>query len=432
MRCEPTPHLPTLHLPMPYMPAPQLPLTFTQFVVKLHARCDLACPDCYVYALRDTTWSRQPRVMPYAVRELTARRIAEHARRHRPPRVRVMLHGGEPLLAGPRRIAHFAESLRGQWRGLDDVPLELVVQTNGTLLDRSCLDVLLSHGIKVGVSLDGERATHDRRRRRASGQGTYDDVLRALELLRTPKYRSLYAGLLCTVDLEADPVATYEALLAQQPPLLDLLLPLGTWQHPPPGLPNPAARESGTPYAHWLAAVFDRWYDAPVRETPVRLFDSLVDLLLGGRSASEVWGLGGADVAVVQPDGSVEQNDILKAVHEGAAHTGYRLDASGFDEVAAHPGFAAERAGIEGLCAGCRECPVVQACGGGLRVHRYRDANGFDNPSCYCADLRALVGHVTERLNGSLLAMVNDCGNPLTDGGDPTTLEEPAGVEPLH
>ncbi|QNP73399.1 FxsB family radical SAM/SPASM domain protein [Streptomyces roseirectus] len=404
--------------------ATQPSVTFSQFVVKLHSRCDLACPDCYVYALRDTGWTTQPRAMPYRTRELTARRIAEHVRAHRPPRARVMLHGGEPLLAGRRRLGHFAEALRREWRDVD-TPLDLVVQTNGAQLDRSWLELFRRHGVRVGVSLDGTREAHDRRRRRPSGRGTYDDVVRALDLLR--EHPDLYAGLLCTVDLGADPVDTYEALIERQPPALDLLLPLGTRQHPPPGLPSDTV-----PYARWLAAVFDRWFDAPVREVPVRMFDSLVDLLLGGATGTELWGVGGSDVVVVQPDGSVEQNDILKAVHEGAAYTGFHVARHSFDEAAAHPGFAAERAGLAGLCGACRECPVVRICGGGLRAHRHRAGNGYDNPSCYCADLRAFIAHVSERVNDSLLALVKGCHNPVTEQGNPSTMGMPAGVDPLH
>jgi uncharacterized protein len=47
------------------------------------------------------------------------------------------------------------------------------------------------------------------------------------------------------------------------------------------------------------------------------------------------------------------------------------------------------------LSAQCRACPVVRVCGGGLYAHRYRASNGFDNPSVYCADLKALVDEVT-------------------------------------
>ncbi|MFF6996200.1 FxsB family cyclophane-forming radical SAM/SPASM peptide maturase [Streptomyces sp. NPDC008313] len=410
------------------MPCEPTPRGFTQFVVKLHSRCNLACPDCYVYELRDSGWSAQPRVMPPAVMERTVQRIAEHVRRHRPPVARVMLHGGEPLLAGPRRIGRFAEALRAAFGGLDTA-LDVVVQTNGALLNRTYLDVFRTWGVRVGVSLEGTREAHDRRRRHHSGRGSHADVVRSLALLRDPEYRPLYGGLLCTVSLDADPVATYEALVAEEPPVLDLLMPHGTWQFPPPGLP---AEPGALPYARWLAAAFDRWYDAPEREVPVRLFDSLVDLHLGGAATSEVWGALGSDVVVVQPDGSIEQNDILKAVHEGAAHTGYHIDAHGFDEAGTHPGFAAERAGITGLCAQCRACPVVDICGGGLRTHRYRRENGFDNPSCYCADLRALIEHVRDRVSGSLRALAKDCHKAVTGGAILPIMGRSADVEPLH
>jgi uncharacterized protein len=41
---------------------------------------------------------------------------------------------------------------------------------------------------------------------------------------------------------------------------------------------------------------------------------------------------------------------------------------------------------------------VVESCGGGLYAHRYSAERGFDNPSVYCADLRALVDGVAERI----------------------------------
>ena len=45
----------------------------------------------------------------------------------------------------------------------------------------------------------------------------------------------IYSGILCTIDVRNDPVATYEALLKFSPPALDLLLPHANWSCPPPG-----------------------------------------------------------------------------------------------------------------------------------------------------------------------------------------------------
>ena len=79
---------------------------------------------------------------------------------------------------------------------------------------------------------------------------------RAVDLLRADRYRELYAGLLCTIDVRSDPVAVYHALAALEPPAVDFLLPHATWDTPPPG--GGSGRD--TPYADWLAAVFDAWW----------------------------------------------------------------------------------------------------------------------------------------------------------------------------
>jgi uncharacterized protein len=147
---------------------------------------------------------------------------------------------------------------------------------------------LLRLRIRVGVSLDGDRLAHDRHRTYRSGRGSYDRVVTALGLLRRPEFSQLLSGLLCTIDLANDPVATYESLLEFGPPSVDFLLPHGNWSAPPPGRSDDSA---ATPYAAWLTAIFDRWYSAGCRETGVRFFEEIINLVLGGRSALESIGL---------------------------------------------------------------------------------------------------------------------------------------------
>jgi uncharacterized protein len=203
------------------------------------------------------------------------------------------------------------------------------------------------------------------------------------------------------VDVHSDPVETYEHLLRHQPPAMDLLLPHGNRVRPPPARPLDE-RRSG--YGDWLVAVFDRWYGAPVRETRIRLFESLLDLLLGGHSHTEALGLEPIDMVTVETDGSIEQSDLLKTAAEGAAATGLHLRTASFDRVAAHPGIRARRSGRQALGAECRRCPVVRICGGGLHAHRY-DGTGFANRSVYCPDLYYLIAHVHRRLGADLVRL---------------------------
>lgn len=363
-------------------------------MLKVHGRCDLACDYCYMYRAADQRWRDEPRTMSPAVVEWTAARIAEHAHTHRLPRVAVSLHGGEPLLAGADRITRTVESIRAAVGPRTRTVFTL--QTNAVRLTARHLDLLGVLDVGVSVSLDGDRAAHDRHRRYADGRGSHAQVAAALRLLRDEPHRALFAGLLCTVDLANDPLTTYQALLDHQPPAVDFLLPHGNWSTPPPGRHEGAA---ATPYADWLIPVFDRWYNAPRRETRVRMFDEILVLLLGGAGRVEGLGLSPVGYAVVEPSGALTQDDALRTAYPGAVDTGLHVARNSFDEALRLPGVVARQSGAAALAAGCRRCDLHQVCGGGHYPHRYRaNGSGFDNPSVYCPDLTALIRHVRARV----------------------------------
>ena len=160
-----------------------------------------------------------------------ALRIAEHAIAHRLTEVRIVLQGGEPLLLGKDGMRQVLAALQTAIGPVTRIDLR--IHTNGVLLDQPWCALFDEYGVKIGVSLDGNRAANDRHRRFADGGSSYQQVGQALALLRRPENRHLYAGILCTVDLDNDPIAVYEALVAQEPPHLDLLLPHATWENPP-------------------------------------------------------------------------------------------------------------------------------------------------------------------------------------------------------
>src|SRR6266567_6314318 len=362
------------------------PVPLSQFVLKVHSRCDLACDHCYVYEAADQSWRGRPMVISEELAQQTARRIAEHARSHGLPNVRVVLHGGEPLLAGRARLERIITALRAATDGV--CHLDLRIHTNGVQLSEAFCELFARHQVKVGISLDGDRAANDRHRTYAGGRSSYDKVIAAVGLLRSPAFRHLYAGLLCTIDIANDPVAVYEALAELGPPRIDFLLPHATWDTPPA-----RNRPGDSEYADWLIAIYDRWA-AQGRPVQIRTFDSVLSTLDGGASFTETLGLEPSDLAVIETDGSYEQVDSLKAAFDGAPGTGTNVFDHDLDTVARHPGIRARQQGLAGLCHTCQQCPVVTSCGGGLYTHRYQTGNDFDNPSVYCADLLKLITHI--------------------------------------
>ena len=360
------------------------PVPFQQFILKIHSRCNLSCSYCYVYEMADQTWRGLPRRMSQAVSRKVAERIDEHARTHKLACVDVILHGGEPLLAGPTRLTELTELLRAQI----SARINITVQTNGTLLQRSMLEALKDLDIRVGVSLDGDAEATGRHRRYASGRNSYDDIADGLHLLGSPEFQGIYGGILCTIDVRNDPIATYEALLKFSPPALDLLLPHANWSFPPPG----------HGYADWLIAIFERWYSAPVQETRIRLFTEIIQLVLGGSAAVEGLGLTPATLIVIDTDGAIKQLDSLSSTYPSAADTGRHVLSHSFDAALDHPTTVARQIGADALSTQCRACSVMTICGGGLYPHRFREGEGFRNPSVYCADLMRLITHVRDRV----------------------------------
>jgi uncharacterized protein len=331
--------------------------------------------------------------------ESAAMRIGEHARAHRLPSIVVILHGGEPLLAGRELISRIVGAARKE--AGPDVRVDVRIQTNGVGLDESYLRIFRELEVSVGVSLDGDAQGHDRHRRFASGRGSYAAVSAGLHRLTQAPFRHLFSGLLCTIDLRNDPIATYEALAAFKPPKVDFLLPHGTWAAPPPAR-IPGAAE--TPYADWLIRIFDHWYNSPAPATSVRLFDDIIYLILGGASSAEMVGLAPSRMIVIETDGAIEQADTLKVAYSGATGTDLHVTRNRLDEAMLLPGIVARQLGIRALCAECRACALREVCGAGLYAHRYRPGSGFANPSVYCPDLMRLIGHIRRAVHADMTA----------------------------
>nr|WP_239084059.1 FxsB family cyclophane-forming radical SAM/SPASM peptide maturase [Asanoa ishikariensis] len=365
------------------------PQPFNEFILKVHSRCNLSCDYCYIYEMADDGWRGQPQVMQKPVVIAACKRIEEHVRQFGVPSVAIVLHGGEPLLAGHEVIDGLLRQV--SMTVATACRTKIGMQTNGLLLDERYLRIFDEWDVRVGISVDGGREANDRHRRFRNGSGSFDQVASKIALLTSGDRRRLFSGLLCTIDLANDPVGTYESLIEFDPPGVDFLLPHGNWSAPPP---SRSPDSESTPYGDWLIAVFDRWYNAPRLETRVRLFRDIIQLIIGGNPTSESVGLSPIRLAVIQTDGTLEQVDTLKSVFADAA----RIDGLAKDSPLAHalwnPSIIARQIGVDGLSKTCQECPVRTVCGGGNYTHRYRRDTGFINPSVYCRDLLKLITHI--------------------------------------
>jgi uncharacterized protein len=391
---------------------------FAEFVLKVYSDCNLRCSYCYVYFGKDQSWKEKPKVVSEQVMRDTARRIAEHVKTYGLKEISVVLHGGEPLMAGVKLLIHYVELIREAVG--DDCHVDATIQTNGTLLTEKRIQMLEEARIGIGVSLDGGTAKLNRHRVFLAGKPALKQTVRGLKLLAARGERNgfrAYRGILCTVEVNNLPVEVFESLLRFDPPSVNFLLPHANHETPPQApehrtwyvraieqvqllfSPNPhqVFTVNDKPYGVWLGELFDRWFFDKRLTTHILLFESIISLLRGGTSPSEEVGLSPYVAVVVETDGEIEQVDALKTAFAGAPYTGLNVHDDSFDLALDHPAIIARQMGVEGLSPKCQMCTLKTLCGGGNHTHRYKDGH-FNNPSVYCRDLEYIIRHISQRI----------------------------------
>src|SRR5262249_49834738 len=97
------------------------------------------------------------------------------------PTLTILWHTGEPLVPG---ISFYKEQFDIITKLLpDSISITHSIVTNGTLINDDWCEFFLENRVRVGVSCDGPAEIHDSHRVTRSGIGTFDNVLRGINLL---------------------------------------------------------------------------------------------------------------------------------------------------------------------------------------------------------------------------------------------------------
>jgi len=353
-------------------------------VVKLAARCNMACSYCY--------WFRDPSVMALPKRmgeDVAARlivRLREHILDHGLDSFTLVLHGGEPLLFGKApflRLALAIEALAAE-TGCD---VRLCITTNGLLIDEDWVLLFIRFRVAVTLSLDGPADQHDRVRFDLRGRPTHAKTVAALECMRALGQEP---GILAVADPAGDPGALLDHFVTELGlKELDVLIPDATADDLPPSI------------APFFIALFDHWWTAyAATGVRIRLFDAIIAGLVGASSGVESIGYGPVRAATISSDGAIEAHDVCRIT--GRAGAGLNLATDALDDIRATEAWRTIFDASLDLAPACRRCPWARVCGGGHIASRWSRANGFANASVYCADLKALISHIWARIGPDL------------------------------
>ncbi|MBQ5770889.1 MAG: radical SAM protein, partial [Clostridia bacterium] len=110
--------------------------------------------------------------------------------------------GGEPTLAG---LDFYKELIRLEKKYNRGLQVFNSIQTNGGLIDDEWAKFLSENRFLVGLSLDGTKELHDKYRKNAMGEGTYERTLKTAELFQK---HGVEFNILCVVN---DDIASHPA-----------------------------------------------------------------------------------------------------------------------------------------------------------------------------------------------------------------------------
>lgn len=284
--------------------------------------------------------------------------------------------GGEPTLAG---LDYYHELVKLEKKYCRDARIFNCIQTNGGTIDDEWAEFLSENRFLVGLSMDGDRDTHDLYRMDANGNGTF---LRTEEAAKTLSRHGAEFNILCVVNrlVAARAEETYEAL--RKYGFLQFIPCIDGFDGDGPNF-SPTAEELGG----FLVKTFDL-YKRDIEAgnyVSVRSFDNYIQILNGRRAESCSMTGRCTCYFVIDADGSTYPCDfyVLDQWKLG------NILEDGFSQMLNSPRAKEFVSSSVYMHPECRKCPHYSICRGGCRRDREPfDEFGRPGKNKYCEGFR--------------------------------------------
>ena len=349
--------------------------------------CDMRCRYCFYM---DEMSNRQ--VASYGMMSLdTLEAIVKRTLSFAQGSCTFMFQGGEPTLAG---LDFFKAALEFEKKwNVNKVQIYHALQTNGYSMNEEWAQLFAQNHFLLGVSLDGPKEIHDANRIDAAGNGTYQKVMHAIQLLK--QYKVEFNILTVITQQSARSTGKIHGFFQrnglqyqQYIPCLDALEQDKT--------PNPCALTAQGMEQH-LKASFDLWYQKAMRGQFEynRYFNNLMAIYDGQMpEACDMRGVCGRQF-VVEADGSVYPCDFYMLDEYCLGN----LVTDTFEQIEQKRkeiGFIEQSAQMKQSCQGCRWFAL---CRGGCRRHwQPMQQPGQDSGNLFCQAYQNFFAYADPKL----------------------------------
>jgi len=377
------------------------------------AACNLDCAYCFYLSKHDLADGPGPGHMDDEVLE---RFVRDYIASVTGDEVVFTWQGGEPTLRG---LDFFERVVALQRRyAKPGQRIENDLQTNGVLLDEDWARFLRTHRFLVGLSIDGPKDVHDALRVTKRGRPTFDDVMRAAELLKRHGVRfntltcvhrynarrplDVYRFLrreLGSTFLQFIPIVEPRDFRTTAPQAWDASqLPAAGTPRAKPGHPLSVVTDwSVDPddYGYFLRKVWDEWQSRDLGKVYVDFCETLVAQHMGLPSQICVFAQTCGKGVVVEHDGGVYSCDHY-------VYPEYRLgsvaDRSLGDMVFSPRQVKFGYDKSDALPRYCRECAFLIDCWGECPKNRFvRPPDGEPGLNYLCPGLKAFFAYAAPK-----------------------------------
>lgn len=220
------------------------------------------------------------------------------------PEYSIGWQGGEPTLMGLdffKRVVHYQQKY-----GRSGANVGNGLQTNGTLIDEEFARFLAQYNFLVGVSIDGPAEIHDRHRVYADGRGSHERIMRTVRTLQDTGAQYNVLTLVNESNVQK-PREVYRYLCDLG---VDFHQYIECVEFDEMGELQPYAINAQQ-WGDFLCEIFDEWYPNDTRRVSVRLFDSILSVMLGGPPTVCAMGTDCRQYFVVEHNGDIYPCDFF-------------------------------------------------------------------------------------------------------------------------
>ena len=241
-------------------------------VIKIAERCNINCSYCYMFNRGNEEYLEHPIYISDEIILSSAKFLALGAQEAKVDIVKIIFHGGEPLMFKKSKFDSMCSVLEREISPYAKVSFSM--QTNAMLVDDEWIDIFSRYKIGIGISIDGPKEYNDIERIDHRGRGTYDRVVKGIRKLQAAAYdgKINYPGVICVINPEHDSAKIYRHLIDELGFLkTSFLIPMDSHEI--------VSINSKSKFGEYLCNLFDEWISDDNPKIRIRLFREVINFL---------------------------------------------------------------------------------------------------------------------------------------------------------